>query len=205
MKIRNIKNDDLIQNIKEDSKEIITVKSNTKLLHPLTCNWIDTSTDKYDVCLTKYNYNDNFEFVKFNKACEKETGSKYKDFLYVPPVGLSSDVILKLYNITSFDLLDEWLSVNLENRTNIFTINRILNCWINNNITILRKHNKFLIDIYNKLLSLIIDKNLFSKIINLNDETLNYIDYWLNKTKDPFHLDLLYDYINYIQKKYKNK
>ena len=145
MKKRIIKNDYYTAEYstkKNDDKEIISVKANSKLLHPLTCNWVDTTIDKIDLCLTKYNYeNNNFNFVKYNKICK--TNSKYKDFLFVPPVGITSDIILKLYDINSIDSLDYWLNDNLETN-NIFTINRILNCWITNNLIILKNHNKLI-------------------------------------------------------------
>jgi hypothetical protein len=189
-----------------NSKEIITVKANTQLLHPLTCNLINTTIDKHDICLTKYDYNnDNFNFVKNYHTCKN---NKYTEYLYIPPVGISSDVILKLYDINTIDSLYNWINDNI-NTTNIFTINRILNCWIINNITILKEHNAFLQNIYNKVIFKYANKSIISKInnniINLSNETPKFIDYWINKINADFKFNLLNDYNIYLQKKYKNK
>ena len=90
---------------------------------------------------------------------------------------------------------------------NILTINRIINCWIINNINILKKHNKFLVQIYNKLILKYANRKILNKInhdiIDLDIETLKFIEYWINKINvSDFKIDLLEDYNMYLEKKY---
>jgi hypothetical protein len=191
----------LFKNVNND---IITVKANTETLHPLTCNWINTKQDKTNICLTKYKYEDNhFQFYDQNK-CKTNTDN-YKNYLFIPPVGISSNMILQIYDINSIDSLIHWIDINID-MYSINTINRILNCWIINNINLLKDHNNILEDIYNKLLLKFGNKLIISKInnniIDLNKETKYFIDYWINKINNEFYLNLLEDYFNYIEKKY---
>jgi hypothetical protein len=201
MKKRILNTDEKLQN---NSNEIITVKANSQLLHPLTCTWISTKIDKKDICLTKYNYqNNNFTFSKEQKCKDNNNYAKY---LYLPPVGISPDIILKIYEINDIDSLNDWINTNID-MINILTINRIINCWIINNINILKKHNKFLVQIYNKLILKYANRKILNKInhdiIDLDIETLKFIEYWINKINvSDFKIDLLEDYNMYLEKKY---
>ena len=189
-------------------KNIITINSNSEYLHPLTCTWINNRTDR-GICLTKYDYYDhNFSILKNTKCSNKIDINVYADYLYIPPVGISSDIILKIYNISSSDSLLDFLE---ENKYNIIICNRILNCWIINNIKILKKHNIILIDIYLKILENYNDSDI-NKILkmvsfNIYKKLSIFIIDWFNKIdKDQhinkFKLDLLNDFIIYIKKIY---
>ena len=186
-------------------KNIITINSNSEYLHPLTCTWINNRTDR-GICLTKYDYYDhNFSILKNTKCSNKIDINVYADYLYIPPVGISSDIILKIYNISSSDSLLDFLE---ENKYNIIICNRILNCWIINNIKILKKHNIILIDIYLKILENYndtdINKILKSTSFNIHKKLSNFIIEWCNKNLyiDKFKIDLLNDFIIYIKKIY---
>ena len=104
MKKRILNTDEKLQN---NSNEIITVKANSQLLHPLTCTWISTKIDKKDICLTKYNYqNNNFTFSKEQKCKDNNNYAKY---LYLPPVGkiYTSLAFLRMKNEKLSELYDD--------------------------------------------------------------------------------------------------
>ena len=71
---------------------------------------------------------------------------------------------------------------------------RIINCWIKNNLDLLKKNNKILIKI-----NLLLFPNK-SKILQNNNIT-SYIDNWFKKNKDIFNLNYYDDIYNYINKK----
>ena len=193
------------------SKDIITIKKNSEYLHPLTCTWINNKTDN-NICLTKYNYsNEKFSILENNECFNKNEKNNYIDYLYIPPVGISSDIILKIYNIYSSDSLLKFLE---DNKYNIIICNRLLNCWIINNIKILKNHNTILFNIYLKILENHKDKDIIiilkNNSFNINKEINDFIKYWFDKINDDciinkFKIDLLYDLIIYIKKKYNIK
>ena len=193
------------------SKNIITIKKNSEYLHPLTCTWINNKSDT-DICLTKYDYsNEKFSILENNECSDKNEITNYINYLYIPPVGISSDIILKIYNISSSDSLLEFLN---ENKYNIILCNRLLNCWIINNIKILKNHNIILFDIYLKILENHTDKDIINILknssFNINKEVNNFIKYWFDKINNncilnKFKIDLLDDLIIYIKKKYNIK
>ena len=159
-----------------------------------------------DLCLTKYKYNitnNLFNNYSDNK-CNSNTND-YKQLLYIPPVGINSENILKIYSINSSDSLILWIETNMHS-SNILTINRILNCWIINNIEILKNHNNFLKNIYNNLILKYSNSNIIklinNNIIDLDKDTLYFIDDWINKYNNEFTSNLLYDYFNYLNIKY---
>ena len=101
-----------------NKSHIITVKSNTQLLHPLTGNWINTMVDQQDVQLTKYKYeNDNFFFLTTEIDNSKQNNSKslsnYKKYLHIPPVGITSDIILHIYQVSDVDSFIDWINKNM--------------------------------------------------------------------------------------------
>jgi hypothetical protein len=195
-------------NTTNNSNEIFNLKINNSILHPLTCNWYHENNEQTDICLSKYKYDtttDKFNFQNNFKCSYNLNISEYKQMLYIPPVGISSDNLLKLYNITSESSLIEWIN-NYTETNNILTINRILNCWIINNIDILKNHNNILIDIYNNLILKYSKSDIIKLIddnkINLQKETKYFIDYWINKFNNEFYFNLLEEYIIYLNKKY---
>jgi|UniRef100_A0A6C0EFB9 hypothetical protein len=190
----------------DNNKEIISLKSNNSILHPLTCDWMNAEND---ICLTKYTYNQKNKTFNYysNYKCKNNINiDEYKNKLYIPPLGIGSDILLKIYEINSEDSLIDWIENNLDT-TNILTVNRILNCWIINNLEILKDHHDILIKIYINLIMNYSNKNIIKLIennkINLNKETKYFIDYWINKyNNNNFKFNLLEDYTNYINKKY---
>ena len=62
-------------------------------------------------------------------------------------------------------------------------------------------YDKLVIRFSNKSLTLKIKND----IIDLSKETPFFINNWVNKIQKKFKIDLYNDYINYLEKKYKNK
>jgi hypothetical protein len=187
------------------TNEIINLKSKSELLHPITCKWLNNISNN-DMCITKYKYERKSDDNNYysNYKCDSNIDN-YSKYLYVPPIGITSDILLKIYEIQSIDSLIEWIDNNLDSEY-IKTINRIINCWIVNNIEILKEHYFILENIYKKIILKIGSPELIekidNKIFNLNKETKYFIEYWINKFDNYYKPDLLNDYFIYITKKY---
>lgn len=192
---RIIKNENLTSN----SIEISNVPSNTYAMHPI--NMVLYQNNKNPICLTK-NYLDNNNNLKFHydyKCKNQNNIDDYKKILYIPPIGLSSIDLLKIYNINSFDELNKWFDDEFNEGTIYISINRILNCWIKNNINLF-KNNNFLenkiIPIYQKLLTITTLKTIKS------EELKKFMIDWFNKkSSNDFYFDLLGDIVIYLNKK----
>lgn len=153
-------------------KDIKYLNNNSKGLHPLTCNWFDLTQDTEEiknVTLTKYDYVDNqFLISKPNTdISHKLDETLYHKYLYTPPVGISSDVLLKIYNIIYIDDIITYLIQDY----NPLTILRLLDSWIINNPKYKIHHKDkiitLLLDIMNKLpddvlLNIIKKKKIFN-------------------------------------------
>ena len=189
------------------SNEIITLSSNSQLLHPITLDWIDNSNIVNPKCLTKAHFKDNKYLSILNNYKCKSNVNNYKKYMYVPPIGISSIDILQIYDINSIDSLHTWITTNVDTLT-FYTINRVLNSWIKNNYDTLKIYNNFLEKIYNKLLlkylKLEILKQIKNETIDINKDIKYFIDYWIEKNNTlAFDFNLLEDMIVYVQKKYK--
>lgn len=189
-----------------DNNEIIQLDTGKQLLHPISNAWMSTVDMTNPICLTKFQLNKKEEKYFNNYKCK--TGvDNYKKYMYVPPIGIPSSFILQIYHVESIDELSTWVSNNYEIK-NYYTVNRILNCWIKNNLDTLKNYNNFLEKIYNKITPYYINETIKKKIKNeeleLQKETKYFIDYWIGKQNiNEFNFDLLGEYLNYLQKKYK--
>jgi hypothetical protein len=187
-------------------KEIVNVQPNTQLLHPLSSQWINMTNEDKPICLTKFQIqNKETKIFNYDTCTLKE--NNYKNYLYLPPIGLSSNDILEIYNISSIDKLLDYIKENM-NDDNYLSINRLLNSWIRVNFETLKNYNNFLEKIcikivtkyYNYNIENIIKKN---KDFDLNKEIKKFIDYWINKhNSNEFKLELIDDFIDYLLKKY---
>jgi hypothetical protein len=193
----------IIKNEPYISKEIINVPTKTQLLHPISSTWIH-NRETNPICLTKFHIVNN-ESKILNKSKCKTYQNNYKDYLYTPPIGLSSTDLLIIYNINSIDNLKNWVKENI-NLLNYFTLNRGINCWIRVNYDTLKNYNNFLEKIIKKIITKHYRIESDTTITNLETEIKNYIDYWIQKnTLIENQLDLVNDFIIYIRKKYKEK
>ena len=187
-------------------KEIVNVQPNTQLLHPLSSQWINMTNEDKPICLTKFQIqNKETKIFNYDTCILKE--NNYKNYLYLPPIGLSSNDILEIYNISSIDRLLDYIKENM-NDDNYLSINRLLNSWIRVNFETLKNYNNFLEKIcikivtkyYNHNIENIIKKN---KDFDINKEIKKFIDYWINKhDSNEFKLELIDDFIDYLLKKY---
>ena len=129
---------------------------NNKVIHPITLKLIDT--DNKPLCLTKFNYKNNkIEFIN-NYNCSQTT-DKYKDYLLIPPIGLSYYDLLNIYGINSIEQLIESIDklLNLKPQIRIYTIDRIIICWIKTNFNHFISQLKYIANIifmiFNKISS----------------------------------------------------
>ena len=185
------------ENLKSKNVEISEIPSNTLLMHPISTTLVKPSINP--MCLTKYNLNNNKLSLINNYKCQSGVNN-YNKYMYVPPIGISSNDLLIIYDIRSIDNLNDWITNNIET-SNEFTINRILNCFLKNNYETLKLYNNILENIYYKILN----KFHYEYIDKIKEKDIkNFIDYWIDEhNENEFSLNLLEDMINYIIKKYK--
>ena len=122
--------------IKTDN--IINMKPNTQMLHPISAVWMKNDETK-PLCLTKFKITDDDNVADYTYKEYKCSSNlnNYNKYMYVPPVGITSAELLKIYDITenSIDSLNNWIT---NNNNNYYTVNRILNSWIKNNFDTLK-------------------------------------------------------------------
>ena len=185
---------------KEMSKEIYSVGKDIKILHPITCTLLKSTTSD-NICMTKYQNIDNeFNFIGTYGCKDTNTYGKY---LYIPPVGISSEILLNIYKINSIESLYRWINEN-ETNMNILTINRILNAWIIINFNIIKNHYALLEQIVELIIGYY-NKSIYFKIKNETIDIKNkihiFLPKWINKKaklKYLFKIDLLYDFTKYL-------
>jgi len=180
--------------IKDDkkftSKEIITVKPDKKIIHPITLNTINTSGFINPVCLTKM-YISNNKLNEFdNYICNGE--NKYKEYIQLPPISLNSQDLLEVYNINNIENLKDWVENNLTTYTD-FTLIRVLTCWITNNVDTLKLYKKYFHEIF---LKIFYNYNNIQKYLSYEDDIKKYIDEWI----DNYKIDQANEFYNDIKK-----
>lgn len=189
------------------NKEISNLHSNNQTMHPIASTWAHGNNH---ICLTKYQILNNTTQIFNNYKC-KNNSDNYKNFLFLPPIGLTSDDIIKIYNLGSIDMLYEFIIKNLDinstqigDNLNYITVTRIVNCWIRVNFDTLKNYNNFLVKIISKLFKFYY-KNSFN-IPKIDEEIKDYVEYWMNKNSGTeFRLNLIEDFYNFIIKKFKLK
>jgi hypothetical protein len=186
--------------MKQIPKEIYSVEKDIKILHPITCTLLKSTTSD-NICMTKYqNIDDEFNFVGTNVCKDTNTYGKY---LYIPPVGISSEVLLNIYKVNSIESLYNFIEENKTNM-NILTINRILNSWIIINFNNIINHYPLIEQIVELIIGYY-NKSIFFKIKNETIDIKNnihiFLPKWINKKsklKYLFKVDLLCDFTNYL-------
>ncbi len=187
------------------SKEIANIDPDNQTLHPISSQWINTKNLLNPICLTKFQILNNETKIINTYKCKTNTND-YKSFLYIPPIGLLSDDIIKIYDLESIDRLYNWLNEHIDESSsshiNYLTIIRVVNCWIRVNFETLKNYNNFLVKIIGKLFKFYFGKNI--NIPEIDKEIKYYVDYWMNKhSGNEFELNLIGDFYNYIIKKFK--
>ena len=96
------------------NKEIINIPPDNQTLHPISSQWIDTKNIVNPFCLTKFQILNKETKILNTYQCKTEPNN-YKSFLFVPPIGLSSEDILQIYDVDSIDKLYNWLGEKIGN------------------------------------------------------------------------------------------
>jgi len=172
----------------------ITDNSNDSVLHPNYLSLV-TSNNNNTIALTKdYILNNkikNIKIINDNKFNLKIDDRKY--MLY-PSVIVSSENILQIYKIESLDYLIETIDNYIKNKNNFYTINRILNVFIKNNLDDLKKNNGI---IYKIIIDLI--NNYYPEFKNNEKKILEYIKIWFkNQNENDFNFDLFNNIIKFL-------
>ena len=179
------------KNVRYIKDEYATIPMNTTFMEPITNRLTQLP---HPVCLKKMTFeNNNIQYLK-NYKCQNNVNN-YDKILFIPPIGISSSELLKMYNIMNIDDLNIWFEKSI-NESN-FKINRILNCWIRTNFDTLKNHSKNLENIYYKFISKFIKTISDEKEIKIKKFINNWID---KKSSDEFDFDLLRDLINFLEK-----
>lgn len=168
--------------------------NNDEILHPnnlLLYSWNSNNA----IALTKDYILDNkivnSKNISNNKLNLKIDNQKY---MLTPSIILSSESILQLYKIETLDDLIETVNNYIENKKNFYTINRILNTFIKNNLDDLKKNNGI---IYKIIIDLI--NNYYPKFKNNEKKILEYIKIWFkNQNENDFNFDLFNNIIKFL-------
>ena len=169
-----------------------------KIINPLTL--MPTKNVKENYCISNQ-----IDFINFftnmgGKCNENVSKNDIIKHMLFPSINFNHKYILKMYNISNIDSLDNWIKNNIELKSRD-TIYRVLNCWINENISDLKLFNNALSDV----IKVILLKFTKIKEQTIDKELLNYIDYWINKyDENNFNLNLITDFKNYLNKKYND-
>lgn len=169
---------------------IFKLKPGEISLHPLSMNHIENNTND-NICLTKFKINKNNKKVtdiKYNYNCVYNLDN-YSKIMYIPPVGISYNDLLILYDIDDIDSLIRWINHN--DKQNIYTISRVINSWIKQNFNLVNKYPDILI----KIIKILYSDDELEKF----DEKL-FVKEWLKKNKDIFYLNFIDDLNNNIKK-----
>ena len=184
------------------------IKSNQVVLHPISASIKTNISDEEFVC-TKYyisrisNTMCDMQKNRFKRSNDELSKyiDDYKQYLYTPPLGLSNSILLNIYKISSINDINNLIN----NNTNLFKINRLLNCWLASNNEIIPIHKDIIIDIYIKLIQLLssIDENI-KNILNIKSFNIkNIITGYVNKSIDKKnYIDLLNLYKKKLYKNY---
>jgi hypothetical protein len=190
-------------NLNYKNKEIFTIMPEEEYFHPIS---LEIMKPDKPITLTKYYYdkkNDRMEIFKDNKIYKKDD-KLYQKYLLTPTFGTTSQDLLDIYGIETIDNLKYWVNLNSNNDSynNVYTINRVISCWIKMNLKILKTYNNFLEEICIKLLNKYY-RNKLPETMDLKKEVKDFIDYWTNKINETdFKINLLNDLIVYINKKF---
>ena len=178
------------KNVRYIKDEYATIPMNTKFMEPIT-NTLKQLP--HPVCLKKMTFeNNNIQYLK-NYKCQNNVNN-YDKILFIPPIGISSSELLKMYNIMNIDDLNMWFEKSII-EDNYLKINRILNCWIRINFDTLKNHSKNLENIYYKFIS------KHNKSISDEKEIKKFINNWIDKkSSDEFDFDLLDDLLDFLRK-----
>ena len=164
-----------------------TLKQEKQIL-PISLDIVKTNN-----CFSKLNYKNN-KFSYFNNTCNNEN---FKKYIYTPPITISTELILNIYNINTINDLLTFIDDNIDN-LNYLKINRILNSWITMNFETL-KINKLIFDkIYIKIMETYFGTNMYAGD-EFKQKVYKYIDYWITANNpNQFNIDLLGDILKYI-------
>ena len=150
------------------------VKPGERYLHPLTLDirTIDKAESPY--IPTEFFLNEKQELELDIDVKEVNTTNMTKEQLQLemvlPKTVYNEAHLLHIYNIKTFDDLNNWINEQLKKEIEFNTINRILNIYISLKQEEFTKNNNSLIDIYILLLQ------KFNKSININDDIKRKID-----------------------------
>lgn len=179
----------------------LTNNNNDEILDP---NNLGLITNDNTFVLTKnYILNNqlvNTKIISNNKFNLKTGDSKLdnhnhnRKYMLYPSVILSSESILQLYEIETIDDLIETVNNYIKNNKNFYTINRILNVFIKNNLDDLKKNNgiinKIIIDLFN---------NYYPEFKNNEKKIIDYIKLWFkNQNENDFYFDLFNNIIKFL-------
>ena len=181
------------------------LKENNVTLHPLTLGTISHSDKGKYMCSNNNFLTDKSKYL-FMENCNPERDQLDSNTLYqqmlAPSILIDNQGILSIYQISNIEELSLWIENNLENKP-FNNINRILNIWIKININDLKLFNNALVSIIKKIM-IYHDKSIKEKYID--KELKDYIDYWVKKVDNNlFEFNLIYDFKNYLNKKYGSK
>ena len=101
------------KNFNSKNMEITQISGNTQKIHPITLNWIDNSKSSQPLCITKPSFDKEGITLYKDYKCNTQN-NKYNNYLYTPPIGISSENLIKIYDVESIDSLQTFIDENGE-------------------------------------------------------------------------------------------
>ena len=117
------------------------------------------------------------------------------------PFLLSSNYFLDINNIYN---IDELLVLTSDKNINYYILSLIIDSWVRLNLSLLKKYNKFSINICENIyLKYIKDIGKKDNIKDLNKNCHKFLKKWIPSNKqNNFHINFSFDLINFLNKIY---
>jgi hypothetical protein len=190
----------------DNNSTIIKINPKDHIIHPTTLSSKINNIEDKAMEITNY-YINNGELKNWKegkKLSDKELKERnfdnFKEAMKISNLTIDSESLINIYleDTTSPSELNNFINTSIDQVINFYTINRVINLWLWNNIKILKTHNNFLETIYYKLLT-IYNRELVND--NLKKNIKQYIDYWTqNKNENDFNFNLYKDLIQHLKK-----
>jgi len=167
------------------------VDKDEQYLHPIYLYILKNTGSNNKICPSE-----NYDKSKICTPNDKISEIQVQNYMALPYINLSTDKIIKIYDVENIDNLTSWFYNNLKKKVSFQFINRLLNIWIKNNYEIVKDFNNIFHDFYLKLLEKYYPEKKYIK-----NKIGDFINKWLEtKNLNDFVFDLGNDLVEKFSK-----
>jgi hypothetical protein len=162
------------------------IKKNQSTIHPVTLE-IGTNYTKKNICPSNiyFDNKDNSHYFKETNDKDVFNREELKMIMALPYLNFDLNRMLFLYNVQTTNDIIKFVQKSIDENKSFTYINRILNIWCKVNYNLLKKNNKILVDIYDKILIKYFEKKTKIEILE------NFIKKWFQNIKEnDFYFNL---------------